>query len=322
MKIHCYSIEQDGSLTSLAGEDWQRHRVESQNPLWVHVEGGSVDQVHEVLAPLALHELLLGMIDDRDSFGARIIPWGDALLLVLPALGAETQNTSTYSAALILEGLLITLVQSPSEGLSEFTHYLGSGIRLHKPTTSTLVCAQLLFQNDRRVQRALAVRSRVTSLMETLEDDPEDVTAGDIQKLRSQIRAMDADAEEQIYSIEMMGQIELPGFNVKGIEDYYQALLTNARYLDRFTNRLDERVKDLNSQFTLFVQEKTNRKLAVLTVISAIFLPLTLIAGIYGMNFSTMPELGWMYGYPAVLLLMGAVAAGMMWVFKRRGWFD
>jgi magnesium transporter len=40
------------------------------------------------------------------------------------------------------------------------------------------------------------------------------------------------------------------------------------------------------------------------------------------MNFSTMPELGWMYGYPAVLLFMGAVAGGMMWVFKRRGWFD
>jgi magnesium transporter len=248
--------------------------------------------------------------------------WDNALLLVLPALGAETQNASTYSAALILEGLLITMVQSPSEGLSEFTHYLGSGIRLHKPTTSTLVCTQLLFQNDLRVQRALAVRSRVTSLMETLENDPEDVTAGDILDLRSQIRAMDADAEEQIYCIELMGPIESPGFSVKGIEDYYQALLTNARYLDRFTNRLDERVKDLNSQFTLFVQEKTNRKLAVLTVISAVFLPLTLIAGIYGMNFPAMPELSWKYGYPAVLLLMGAVAGGLMWVFKRREWFD
>jgi magnesium transporter len=106
------------------------------------------------------------------------------------------------------------------------------------------------------------------------------------------------------------------------IEDYYQALLTNARYLDRFTNRLDERVKDLSSQFTLYVQEKINRKLAVLTVISAVFLPLTLLAGIYGMNISNMPELGWKCGYPAVLLLMGVVAGGLLWVFKRKGWFD
>jgi hypothetical protein len=44
------------------------------------------------------------------------------------------------------------------------------------------------------------------------------------------------------YSIELMGPIESPGFSVKGISDYYQALLTNARYLDRFTNRLDDRI--------------------------------------------------------------------------------
>jgi magnesium transporter len=266
--------------------------------------------------------VLLGMIEDRNSFGARIIPWENALLLVVPAFGDETLNSSAYSASLVLEDLLITLVPSPSERLSEFTQYLRSGINLHKPTISTLVCAQHLFQNDLRVQQAMAVRNRVTALMETLETDAETVTAGDILDLRSQVRVMDADAEEQVYCIELMGPIESPAFSVKGIEDYYQSLLTNARYLDRFTNRLDERGKDLNSQFTLYVQEKTNRKLAVLTVISAIFLPLTLIAGIYGMNFSDMPELGWRHGYPAALLVMGAVAGGLLWVFKRRGWFD
>jgi len=138
----------------------------------------------------------------------------------------------------------------------------------------------------------------------------------------SQIRVMDADAEEQVCCIELMGPIELPAFSIKGIEDYYQALLTNALYLDRFTSRLDERVKDLSSQFTLYVQEKTNRKLEVLTVISAIFLPLTLLAGIYGMNFSNMPELGWKHGYPTALLLMAVIAGGLLWIFKRKDWFD
>jgi hypothetical protein len=126
MKIYCYSIEENGSLASLPGEDWQRHREETKSPLWVHIEGGSVDQVHEVLAPLALHKLLLGMIDDRDSFGSRIIPWENALLLVVPALGDETLNSSAYSASLVLEDLLITLAQSPAERLSEFTDYLRS----------------------------------------------------------------------------------------------------------------------------------------------------------------------------------------------------
>jgi magnesium transporter len=60
----------------------------------------------------------------------------------------------------------------------------------------------------------------------------------------------------------------------------------------------------------------------VLTVIATIFLPLTFIAGVYGMNFSggpyNMPELTWRYGYPAVWLLMIVVAAGMLVYFRRR----
>ena len=51
-------------------------------------------------------------------------------------------------------------------------------------------------------------------------------------------------------------------------------------------------------------------------------MPLTLIAGIYGMNFNYMPELGLTLGYPTVLGIMATIAAVMLWVFYRRGWFD
>ena len=68
-------------------------------------------------------------------------------------------------------------------------------------------------------------------------------------------------------------------------------------------------------------QDRTNQRLAVLTVISAIFLPLTLLAGIYGMNFDVMPELHYRYAYPLVIGLMVAVAIGMILYFRTRGWF-
>ncbi|MFW5846274.1 MAG: magnesium/cobalt transporter CorA, partial [Planctomycetota bacterium] len=63
----------------------------------------------------------------------------------------------------------------------------------------------------------------------------------------------------------------------------------------------------------------------VLTVIATIFLPLTFVAGVYGMNFDTshpwnMPELGWRYGYPAVMAFMLLVAIGMLVIFRRKGW--
>ncbi|HLW08071.1 MAG TPA: CorA family divalent cation transporter, partial [Marinilabiliaceae bacterium] len=64
----------------------------------------------------------------------------------------------------------------------------------------------------------------------------------------------------------------------------------------------------------------------VLTIMSTIFIPLTFIAGIYGMNFNpaagflNMPELNWSWGYPFSLGLMVAVAVGMIIFFKRKGW--
>jgi magnesium transporter len=59
----------------------------------------------------------------------------------------------------------------------------------------------------------------------------------------------------------------------------------------------------------------------MLTVISAIFLPLTLISGIYGMNFTNMPELGDAYAYFIVLGVMFIVAVTMLGFFYRKGWF-
>ena len=72
------------------------------------------------------------------------------------------------------------------------------------------------------------------------------------------------------------------------------------------------------------LSQSTNEVMKVLTVIATIFLPLTFVAGVYGMNFVgspyNMPELTWRYGYPATLILMGAIAGGMLVYFRRRGY--
>jgi len=67
------------------------------------------------------------------------------------------------------------------------------------------------------------------------------------------------------------------------------------------------------------VAERANEVMKVLTVFSAIVLPLSLIAGIYGMNFGHMPELAWRWGYFGVLLLMGLIGLGLWTYFSRRG---
>jgi magnesium transporter len=67
--------------------------------------------------------------------------------------------------------------------------------------------------------------------------------------------------------------------------------------------------------------QRLNEVMKVLTVIATLFIPLTFIASIYGMNFEHMPELKWTYGYPAILGLMAAVAGGLIYYFKLRGWW-
>ncbi len=75
----------------------------------------------------------------------------------------------------------------------------------------------------------------------------------------------------------------------------------------------------LNLQIAL-VGQKTNEEMRILTVVATIFIPLTFIAGVYGMNFEHMPELHYRWGYPVLLGTMLAVAVGLLVSFRRRRW--
>ncbi|HRG40982.1 MAG TPA: CorA family divalent cation transporter, partial [Saprospiraceae bacterium] len=69
------------------------------------------------------------------------------------------------------------------------------------------------------------------------------------------------------------------------------------------------------------VSHEMNLVMKTLTIISTLFIPLTFIVGVYGMNFSVMPELEWAYGYYLVWAFMLTIAIGLMIWFRRKGWF-
>ncbi|QSH42024.1 magnesium/cobalt transporter CorA [Lentisphaerota bacterium ZTH] len=68
------------------------------------------------------------------------------------------------------------------------------------------------------------------------------------------------------------------------------------------------------------INNQMNKIMQFLTIIGTIFLPLTMVTGVYGMNFRYMPELGWRYGYFMVLAFMLAIAIGMLALFKKKNW--
>lgn len=92
-----------------------------------------------------------------------------------------------------------------------------------------------------------------------------------------------------------------------------QALLADYHYLRSWMAELIE-IHRAN------VNESTNRVMKILTVISTIFLPLTFIAGVYGMNFEHMPELTWEWGYPFIMVAMAALGIGTLVVLRLKKW--
>lgn len=68
------------------------------------------------------------------------------------------------------------------------------------------------------------------------------------------------------------------------------------------------------------ISNKMNEVMKVLTIIATIFIPLTFIAGVYGMNFRFMPELEWRWGYPLILLLMAGISLFMIVYFRKKKW--
>lgn len=81
-----------------------------------------------------------------------------------------------------------------------------------------------------------------------------------------------------------------------------------------------ERLEFLQNTFLGLVNIEQNTVIKIFTVVTVVFMPPTLIASIYGMNFRSMPELGWTFGYPLAILLMIMSSMGFLWYFKRKKW--
>lgn len=101
---------------------------------------------------------------------------------------------------------------------------------------------------------------------------------------------------------------------------YLQDLRDHILHMQDFVRTYGEMLEGLSSFFFSITADKTNQIMQMLTVITIIFLPLTLLAGIYGMNFQYMPELGQKWAYPILLGTMLLIANSIYFFFKRKKW--
>jgi magnesium transporter len=245
----------------------------------------------------------------------------EEIFFELSALGTGPLAPWQSLAFLCGPGRVITIHPQPMEDLAEVVDRVvrnsGSPVR----DNSTLVAALLAALSRRTVDAAADVRDAMREVQRRLDRDPDQVAVDEIQDLSTVIRTLDRVVGERTVILDRLRVLEGRPLDLSDMADFRVAV-ADTHYLDRVIDRLEKGVTDLRVRFSLHQQDRTNRRLAILTVLSAVFLPLTLLAGIYGMNFEFMPELEYHYAYFAALGAMAIIAVGMIVYFRRRGWFD
>ena len=220
------------------------------------------------------------------------------------------------------ENLLVTFHSRPMLGPGQLAVLRESAAWLQGRSIAGLVSAILIDLSQRTLRQTDDLRKSILALEGRIEAEPDAVDPEEILELRSELLTIGAVVGDQLPSVQALRATDKPYFKTTDAQDYLNCTLVNLQVADRLTNWLDGRITALRSGFQMHAQEKTNRRLNVLTILSAIFTPVTFLAGIWGMNFSAMPELGFSFGYPVALGLMALIGSGMYLFFRRNGWLD
>jgi magnesium transporter len=321
MQAQGYRITEDNRLETLPPKDVIAAWQSGGGAYWLDVVASGEEVLDQWLSGVELNEFIIRVCRDRSEV-PRVVPIHKAVFFRIPTLSGADQSTSSYLSALCLPELLVTFHERPLERLNELASGLEAAPVLDISSISELVCVMLIQQTSTALQESLRLRDRVDHLASVMDTDADAVELEQILAEKSALRRLDAFDEGGSYVYNMLSVVNTEALNLAAIKPYYQLVTGNAEFLARNIDRLESRLADVHQRYVVNVQEKTNERLAVLTAVSAIFLPLTLLAGIYGMNFQWMPELKIWYAYPIVLIVMVSIAVGMLTYFKRKGWFE
>lgn len=298
---------------------------------WIDITGhGSVDQLTELgrilrLHPLALEDIVnsyqrpkVESFDDDFFIIARMIDESATL---------ETRLESEQLGMLVRPGLVATFQERPGDCFGPVRKRLRAGhVRIRGNGADYLAYAIL----DSLVDRYLVLADHYREVLEDLED---------------QLLAQEgAPVIDRLYHVRRdlihLGRAASPMRDVLMgllrtddptrikpetelfLRDCYDHAL---RVVDWIDSHRDFAASLMEVHLSL-VGNRTNEAMKVLTIISTIFIPLSFIAGVYGMNFNheispyNMPELNWRFGYPIVLGAMALIAAGIYWYIRKKRW--
>ena len=140
-----------------------------------------------------------------------------------------------------------------------------------------------------------------------------------VNEIRNELRDLDDHYNHLMDLAEVLEDNESGFFSDEGLR-YFRVLYGRFDRLRDQAKTLRDQTLQIRDTYKMHLDIRQNHIITVLTVVTAIFAPLTLIAGWYGMNFTTMPELTWRWGYLFVIALCLVVTAAFLIFFKRKKW--
>jgi len=319
MELNCYVVNSDRFLEPCSDRPDARWPA-SDTPRWLDIQAAGSDKLDDLLMPLGLHPLILK--DCRDRRGvARLEVFDRAMYLTLPMPIGWEDLRHTQLRMIVLPMTLITVHETFVPGLSAIAADCESETRLAATSIPALIHHILAGLIETDAQFYTRLRGRIDMIFGEIDESGERIDISEIIEMKRDAAQLVGNCEDLLHVFNMLQTIESKAFQPAASTQAH--INRQSKGLERFhltCIRIESRLKDLQQHYHLSLQEAADNRLRVLTIISAVFLPLTFIAGIYGMNFQYMPELEGQYGYFTVLGAMLVVGLALLLFFYRCGW--
>lgn len=295
----------------------ERHQV-----TWLDVVGiRDVEVLRAVADVFALHRLAIEDVANPHQ-RAKVEDYGDCVFLVVRMLSALQPHETEQLSLFLGKNFVVTFQEEAGDCWDEVRkRLLDPGGRLRTHGADYLAYALL----DAVVDAYFPVLERQSDHMETIE---EHVLSGQadrsvVQELHDVRRHMLV-LRRALWPLReasaTLTRGEMPRFGAE-LRPYLRDVHDHVVQLLDLLENYREMGSSLMEVYLSTVSYRLNEVMKVLTIIATIFIPLTFLVGVYGMNFKHMPELDWLYGYPFALGLMATITISILTWFRVKRWF-
>lgn len=322
MEIRSFYLNSEGKVEKdLSQERLKEARQDTSGLLWLDISDPEIESGPFLLDEMKFHPLAVEDSIDTSHQPAKADDYHDHVFLIVHGIDYSSDKEFVETARLsmfITEGTVVTAHRVPLYSLDEVVDRIQRDVRIME-RKADLFAYTILDALHAAILPALDHLAEVAaSLEEAAIDAPgREVLQTILQLKRSAIRIQRTLAP-QTRVFNRLSRSEFPLISEDAVP-YFRDLQDQTFQLDVINTGVRDTADNALSTYLSSIGIKQNETMRVLAIVAAIFLPLSLVAGVYGMNFEHMPELAWRWGYYSVLGLMGIVGGTTFYyLFARR----